>query len=89
MRAPYSRTIFELLCEQAEIAPTGIAAIHGFRRVTYSELADAAGRLAAGLRHKGVRRGDRVGLMSTNSIEWLEIFFATTALGATLVPFST
>ncbi|MEM7751308.1 MAG: class I adenylate-forming enzyme family protein [Pseudomonadota bacterium] len=89
MRAPYSRTIFELLCEQAEIAPTGIAAIHGFRRVTYSELADAAGRLAAGLRHKGVRRGDRVGLLSTNSIEWLEIFFAATALGATLVPFST
>ncbi len=89
MSAPYSRTIFELLCEQAERAPDGVAAVHGSRRVTYTELADDAGRLAAGLREKGIRRGDRVGLLSTNSIEWLEIFFATTALGATLVPFST
>ncbi|MEM9356645.1 MAG: class I adenylate-forming enzyme family protein [Pseudomonadota bacterium] len=89
MRAPYSRTIFDLLCEQAERAPNGIAAVHGSRRVTYSELANDAGRLAAGLRDRGIQRADRVGLLSTNSIEWLEIFFATTALGATLVPFST
>ncbi|MEM6499610.1 MAG: class I adenylate-forming enzyme family protein, partial [Pseudomonadota bacterium] len=89
MRAPYSRTIFELLCEQAERAPNGIAAVHGSRRVTYSELANDAGGLAAGLRDRGIQRADRVGLLSTNSIEWLEIFFATTALGATLVPFST
>ena len=89
MKAPYSRTIFELLCEQADNAPDGIAAIYGDRKVTFSELATSSSCLAAGLRDRGLRRGDRVGLLSNNRIEWLEIFFATTALGATLVPFST
>lgn len=89
MKAPYSRTIYELLCEQADTAPSGIAALYQGRKVTFSELADASGRLASGLRERGIQRGDRVGLLSHNRIEWLEVFFATTALGATLVPFST
>jgi fatty-acyl-CoA synthase len=41
------------------------------------------------MRANGVRRGDRVGLLSDNRIEWLEVFFAAAAIGATVVPFST
>ena len=81
--------MFELLCEQADNATDGVAVIYEGRRVTFSELAASSSCLASGLRKKGMRRGDRVGLLSHNRIEWLEIFFATTALGATLVPFST
>lgn len=89
MKAPYSRTAFELLCEQADIAPDGVAVIYDNQRVTFSQLAASSSYLASGLRDGGIRRGDRVGLLSHNRIEWLEIFFAATALGATLVPFST
>jgi fatty-acyl-CoA synthase len=89
MKAPFSRTMYELLCEQAHNAPNGIAAIYEGRRVTFAELADASGRVAGRMREQGIRRGDRVGLLSHNRIEWLEVFFATAALGATLVPFST
>ncbi|MDH3581700.1 MAG: acyl--CoA ligase, partial [Hyphomicrobiales bacterium] len=89
MKAPYSRTVYDLLREQADATPDGISAIYHGQSVTFAELADAAGRLAGRMREHGIRRGDRVGLLSHNRFEWLEIFFAAAALGAPLVPFST
>jgi fatty-acyl-CoA synthase len=89
MKAPYSRTAYELLCEQADIAPEGLAVIYDGERMTYEALAMSSARLAEGMRARGVRRGDRIGLLSHNRLEWLEVFFASAALGATLVPFST
>jgi fatty-acyl-CoA synthase len=89
MKAPYSRTVFELLCEQADRAPDGIAAIYQDERITFAELVDVSSRLAGRMHEQGIKRGDRVGLLSHNRFEWLEIFFATVSLGAILVPFST
>lgn len=89
MKAPYSRTFFELLCEKADAAPHCAAAIAVDARVSYDELAGRSRRVAGHLRERGVRRGDRIGLLSNNRIEWLELFFAAAALGAILVPFST
>ena len=89
MKAPYSRTIFELLCEQADVAPWHEAAISAGGQATYGELADRSRRVAGCLREGGIRRGDRIGLLSDNRIAWLEIFFAAAALGATVVPLST
>ncbi|MCB1744747.1 MAG: AMP-binding protein, partial [Gammaproteobacteria bacterium] len=34
-------------------------------------------------------RGDRVGMLINNRVEWLEIFFAASRVGATVVPLST
>src|ERR1700676_1936437 len=89
MRAPYSRTMFDLLCEQAERYPDRVAVICDDTRITYSQLHDRLARVAAGLRTLGLGPHDRVGLLLNNRTEWLEIFFGTTAIGAVLVPFST
>src|SRR5262245_34563814 len=89
MKAPYSRTLFELLCEQAANAPELAAVISEGVCLSYAELEVRARRVAQAMRETGVRRGDRVGLLSDNRIEWLEVFFATAALGAIVVPFST
>jgi fatty-acyl-CoA synthase len=89
MKSPYSRTAFELLCEQADISPENNAAIYQDEKITFAELVDTAGSLAGRMHEQGVKRGDRVGLLSHNRFEWLEIFFAVAALGATVVPFST
>jgi len=89
MKTPFSRTAFELLVEQAAAAPERPAAICGAETVSFADLAERARRLAQGMRDGGVGRGARIGLLSDNRIEWLEVFFAANALGATLVPFST
>jgi fatty-acyl-CoA synthase len=89
MNTPYSRTLFELLCEQARLFPVHIAVICGERSVTYRDLADGAGRIGAALRAHGIGRGDRVGILVDNRLEWLEACFGASALGAVAVPFST
>jgi fatty-acyl-CoA synthase len=89
MRAPYSRTLYDLLCEQAERYPAREAVVSGGARLTYPQLRDRAAIVASGLRALGLKRHDRVGLLLNNRVEWVEICFGTAAIGAVLVPFST
>src|SRR5258708_5314156 len=72
MRPPDSRTLFDLVREQAAKFPANIAVVVGRRAATYRELADRAALLAAGLRERGVGHGDRVGILINNRLEFLE-----------------
>lgn len=58
---------------------------HAGRRWSYAELRSAVRRLATGLHHRGVRKGQRVGIWGPNSWEWTLTQFATAELGAILV----
>lgn len=89
MRAPYSRTLFDLICEIAERRPAHAALIAGEQHVTYADLERRARRVASGLAGMNVRRGDRVGILLGNCVEWVEICVAASALGAITVPLST
>jgi fatty-acyl-CoA synthase len=89
MQAPFSRTVFELLCEQAAKWPNRALAITSAGAVSYAALADRSRSLAHRLQASGIARGDPIGLLANNCREWLEIFFAASALGAIIVPFST
>ena len=54
-------------------------------RRTYRELNEAADRLAAGLVHLGLVRGDRIGIWAPNRYEWIVTQFATAKAGLILV----
>jgi fatty-acyl-CoA synthase len=71
---------------RARIAPHRPALVEGERAVTYAELADRTARLAAVLRDRGVRPGDRVAYLGVNAISVFETYFATWLLGAIAVP---
>jgi fatty-acyl-CoA synthase len=53
---------------------------------TFSALEDRTNALADALRRRGVQRGDRVTLMTLNSPQMMEIYFAVAKLGAVSVP---
>jgi fatty-acyl-CoA synthase len=89
MQAPFSRTAFELLCEQAAKSPDRPIAISATGEVSYAELARRARSIAGRLQASGIGRGDAIGLLANNCVEWLEIFFGASSLGAVVVPFST
>jgi fatty-acyl-CoA synthase len=55
------------------------------RRLSYAGLAAAIDELARGLVAIGFGRGDRIGVWSTNNVEWLLIQMATARIGAVLV----
>ncbi|MGQ0814807.1 MAG: class I adenylate-forming enzyme family protein [Gemmatimonadota bacterium] len=57
-------------------------------RLTYGELDARADRAAAALQSLGIRKGDRVGALSNNRLELIELFFACGRIGAALVPFN-
>ena len=89
MRAPYSRTLYDLACEQAERHADREAVVGAAKRLTYAQLRARAAAVAGGLSALGVRRHDRVGLLLNNCPEWVEICVGVAALGAVRVPFST
>ena len=80
-------TIGELLHRTASRYPDrlAVASRHQSRRMTWAELSDAADRVARGLWSLGIRRGDRVGLWSTNCIEWIMMHMGCARAGAALV----
>ncbi|MBT8442685.1 MAG: AMP-binding protein, partial [Gammaproteobacteria bacterium] len=55
------------------------------RRLTYRQLQSEVDALARGLLGMGFGRGDRIGIWSTNNIEWLVLQLATARVGAVLI----
>lgn len=54
------------------------------RRLAFAELVDQAGRLAAGLARRGVRRGDRLAIVSANAVEYPVAYLGAALAGATV-----
>ena len=88
MTPPYSRTLIELVHEQAERLPNQIALVCPQGRFSYADLAARAAKVAAAMHALGIRSGERVGLLMSNRIEWLDVCLGAGALGAVTVPFS-
>lgn len=55
------------------------------RRLTYKVFSEKTDELARGLLGLGFKHGDRIGVWSTNNIEWLLVQMATARIGAILV----
>lgn len=89
MLPPSSRTLSRLLDELAERHPDAPAVITSSGITTFRALNEKSHRVAAALRKWGIARGDRVALLISNRVEWLESAFGATRLGATVVPLST
>jgi fatty-acyl-CoA synthase len=69
--------------------PDKVAVIYGSRRLTYSELAAEATRVARALQASGVEPGDRVAYLMPNLPEMLIAHFAVPLAGGVLVAVNT
>src|SRR5213595_3558038 len=67
---------YEAFARACAARPDAEALVCGEERLTYAGLAQRAGGVAAGLAARGLRAGDRVGMLLGNRVE-----FATTLLG--------
>jgi len=86
---PVGRDLGVLSREQAARFGSHPALIGGGETIGYAELADRAARIAGFLIARGIRRGDRIGLLMNNRPEWVETFFGAAMAGAVVVAFST
>lgn len=73
----------------SQLEPDNTAVIEGEKKLTYREFNSRINKLANSLRNKlNVKKGDRIGILLTNRVEFLEIWFAASKLGAILAPFN-
>jgi long-chain acyl-CoA synthetase len=79
-------TLGDVYRRNAQFFPDNVAFIFEGKRVTHSGYLQRIERLAAGLVHLGVGPGDRVGILSQNSLEMVDLIGAVALLGAILLP---
>ena len=81
------KCIGEVLDDTAAAHPDNDALIvrHQQKRYTYSQLLNEVERLSRGFLALGIKKGDRIGLWSTNCAQWVVTQFATAKVGAILV----
>src|SRR3954469_5939723 len=87
-RSPANRTELDplsFLARSAALHPDRTAVVHGALRRTYGELDARVNRLASALRGRGLRRRDRVAVLSPNAPALLEAHFGVPAAGGVLV----
>ncbi len=56
------------------------------RTITWKEFYQKANQIANGLVVAGIKKGDRVGILMTNCLEWLPVYFGILRAGAVAVP---
>jgi long-chain acyl-CoA synthetase len=83
------RTAPELWRDAVRDAPAEPAyleeAADGWRPVSWQEAAERVDELARGLLARGVRRGDRVAVLSRTRLEWILLDWALMSIGAVVV----
>ncbi|MHB1375659.1 MAG: AMP-binding protein, partial [Thauera sp.] len=79
----------QLLHRNLQRRPGRDALVCGSTRRTYSQLHDRVARLAGHLKRLGVQRGDRIAVLSLNSVECVEIMLAAWWIGAVFCPVNT
>ena len=80
-------TIGEQLRRTADRVGNSLAVVscHQSRRLTWAQLDEVADRVARGLWSLGIRKTDRVGIWSSNCVEWVMLQMGCARAGAILV----
>jgi long-chain acyl-CoA synthetase len=81
-------TFYDLVCRNAgaySSFPAWYEADDG-RSLTFGQFRETVDRLAGGLQAIGIRKGDRIGILGKNSLEYFLLYGAAAALGAVVLP---
>jgi long-chain acyl-CoA synthetase len=81
-----SLNLASIVTESASRAPQTVAVRLGPLELTYAELDDRSARLAALLHEKGLQRGDRIGVMLPNVLEFPISYYGVLRAGGVVVP---
>ena len=78
--------LIEMLEESARRYSNRIALIFERRRISYRKLSEAVSRLATGLLALGIKSGEKIGILLSNSPEYVFSYFGGLKAGAIVVP---
>ena len=81
--------IIERIHQSIQKTPDKHALIFLDKVLTYKELGDAVNTLSYSLQQKGITRGDHIGVVLPNGIEFCLVMLAAANIGAAIVPHNT
>ena len=82
----YDYTIYSIIKHNAQVSANRICLISGTQRVTFAQFQEKVDRLSCGLLDAGLKRGDRIGVLGYNSLEYLYLYGAAAKTGAIMIP---
>lgn len=80
------QTTLDLIIEQAQSARDATAIRFGEAAMNYGQLIERVESIASALHQRGVKRGDRVGILLMRSLDLIPAMLATWRIGALYVP---
>lgn len=79
-------TLGDLLTRTSARVPNRQAFIFKNRQITYKALDELVDRTAIGLLNEGIKKDDRLAVLSKNSLDFIVIMFAIARIGAVFIP---
>lgn len=79
-------TLWSMVEDWVRRRPDSVVMVDAQRRITWAELRAESERLAGGLHALGIAKGDVVGIVLPNSIQWLVAHLAVTRCAAVFLP---
>jgi acyl-CoA synthetase (AMP-forming)/AMP-acid ligase II len=79
------QTVLQALDDAAQCEPDKTFLVEGNQTVSFKQLDEITDRLAFAFLEKGIKKGDKIGIIALNQTEWLYTFFAVAKIGVTLV----
>ncbi|MBW1752866.1 MAG: AMP-binding protein, partial [Deltaproteobacteria bacterium] len=84
----YDFTVYDLINRNAVSFKDKIAwfEVDDNRTLTFAQYKELVDRLACGLQRSNIKKGDRIGVLGKNSLEYFLLYGAAAALGAIILP---
>jgi long-chain acyl-CoA synthetase len=81
-------TFYDLICRNSYTYGKKMAWLEADdgRSISFAGFKERVDRLAGGLQRQGLQKGDRIGIVGKNSLEYFMVFGAAAALGAIALP---
>ncbi len=76
----------DLIRHQKRLRPNTVAMTYAGKEFTYAQMSERVNRAANALHELGIRKGERVALLSQNCNQYVELCFANGKIGAVSVP---
>ncbi len=82
----YDYGIYQVIKRNAQVLSDKTALLSGDQRISYKQFLENVDRLACGLKGVGLQRGDRIGILALNSLEYVYLYGAAAKIGAIMLP---
>jgi len=82
----YDFTIYSIIIRNAQLYENEIGWIAGEDKISHGQFKETVDKLACGLIEMGLKKGDRIGVLAQNSMEFMYLYGAAAKIGSIMLP---